>query len=263
VSYVSYLNFAKIQWNLLVERSCSGPDSERRHRENLQQIELIVVGFPGESDARLDARAHRDALQRCFGRALVEVPELLEPIDRCNGEIDDAQHPAWTRAGRVRRNTRQLNAIIPAGGGFSIRGADAVVDGAALLGGFAQAESLQGLREPYDNDAAFAIVALGRLHEKELLEFDGPWMVGGRLSQKSGVALVQGWNCGAEHTREDGRFASLSCTLLSTLHLTSLNVASATKHRECGEQCRENQTNQNLRVAPHRKPSCNKNHQQE
>jgi hypothetical protein len=66
--------------------------------------------------------------------------------------------------------------------GFSIRGADAVVDGAALHGGSSQAEFLQRLREPYDNDASLAIVAFGRLHEKELLEFDGTWVVGGRLS---------------------------------------------------------------------------------
>ena len=70
-----------------------------------------------------------------------------------------------------------------------------------MRGGFPQAQFLQRLWEPYDNNVSFAIVALGRLHEKELLEFDGTWVVGGRLSQQeSGVAVVQGWNCGAEPT---------------------------------------------------------------
>jgi hypothetical protein len=55
-------------------------------------------------------------------------------------------------------------------------------------------------------DGAFAVVALRRLHEKILFEFDGAWLVGERLSrQESAVALVQNWICGVEPTHKDGR----------------------------------------------------------
>jgi hypothetical protein len=107
---------------------------------------------------------------------------LLETFDRCLGEIDNAQLAPWTRVGRVRTYTRQVDANVSALLGFSVRSADAIVDGAAFCRGSSQAEFLQRLRKPYDNDASFVIIALGRLHEKELLEFDGTWVVGGRLS---------------------------------------------------------------------------------
>ena len=47
------------------------------------------------------------------------------------------------------------------------------------------------------------------------------------------------------------------------LHRPRLNLAGAAKHGECGEQCWENQTKQDLRIARYWKPGCDKQDQEQ
>ena len=100
---------------------------------------------------------------------MVEVLQHSQVLDGRHREVGHAQ--LATRAHLVRRQTREENSEVLARTGLAIRGAHAIVDGAALLGRFAEAELLDGLRNPDQMNRTFTIVGLRSLDKENRFKF--------------------------------------------------------------------------------------------
>jgi len=119
-------------------------------------------------------------------------PVDREALDGRDRETDHAQLAARAHVVRIGGQTREGNAEVSAHADVTIGGAHAIVDRAALLGSFAEAESLDGLGNPDKMNGTFTIVGLRRLDKEDRFELGGRWVIRG----------PDGW--GLSHRRKCG-----------------------------------------------------------
>ena len=147
--------------------------SERRGGQDFEQIEVVIVGTSCEPDSCFDSRGHGETLERRPGRGLNKLLQDAEALHGRRGNKRDAQHALRAHIARVARHVREGAAQISAHSDVRARGAETEIHGCALLGGFADAVFLNGLRNPGHSDAVFAVLEREDLDEEDLFELRG------------------------------------------------------------------------------------------
>jgi len=175
-----FLNESPHRLQFTDELVAGAAGSERSDSEDLEYVEIVVIGLAGEAHASLDAATEGKALERRPGCAVIEVLQRREVVGR-EAHEGHAQLAARDHAGRIGRQTREGDGEVPAHAGVTIGGAYAIVHGGALLGGFAEAESLEGLGNPHKMNGIFVRVGLSRLDKEDRFHLGGS-----RLSRGAG-----------------------------------------------------------------------------